>query len=82
MAYETDYSLSITLMAHVESLNKWILDTRATYHLRSCKELLVDFNDNESSIVVMKNDQPCRKNEDRNISSQDVQQSGQKIGKN
>lgn len=78
MAYDIDYSLNITLIVYMASSNKWILNTEATYYLCSFRELLVDF-DIESDIVVMKSDQPCCRNEDKNSSSQDIRQNGKKI---
>lgn len=33
----------------------------------------------ESDIVMMKSDQPCRRNEDKNSSSQDIRHNGKKI---
>ena len=78
MAYGIDYSLNITLIVYMASLNKWVLNIEATYHLCSFRELLVDF-DMESDIVMMKSDQPCRRNEDKNSSSQDIRHNGKKI---
>ena len=71
LACDTDYSLNITLNTYMASLNKWILDIEVIYHLCSFRELLADFCAIESGIVVMKSDQYCCKNKDRNSSSHD-----------
>lgn len=47
------------LMVHVVSSNKWIFDTRATYHFCSFKELFMDFC--ESRMVMIKSDQASHK---------------------
>lgn len=41
IALDTDYSLSITLMVYVASLNKWILKIRVIYHFYSFTEFFV-----------------------------------------
>ena len=42
------------------SSSKWILDTRATYHLCPIKEWFTDFCNLESGAVMIGNNQPCR----------------------
>ncbi|KAH9764080.1 hypothetical protein KPL70_001401 [Citrus sinensis] len=57
---DSNYSLSITSTTYVASSSEWLLDTGATYHLCPVREWFTDFNELESSEVVMGNDRPCR----------------------
>lgn len=53
---DINYSLSNTILAYVTSLNKWILTTRATYHLCASRELFTNLCDLESTVVIIRND--------------------------